>query len=446
MTEQSHERTGAPIRAYVLVAILYAGQGLPLSFLFVVLPLALNNLGLEESAIGAYIGMCMLPWILKPLWGIAVDRWPRRTVWIVLGQSFAVVSLAVGAVVSATMPASGLMIGAIAGGLGCAVQDVATDGFAIARFPRERRGAVNAAMAIGMTAGSAIGMSAGATVYGLFGVPLALTALSASTLVLTLAVASLAAGLRAPIVGAQSPISIRVLARSLVAHRSFHHGWVTMALIAATGISGALIPLFFETKCGMTEEQVGVFMTSVGIPAVFIGNLLGLRLIDRIGRRIAAIGAIIAIALVNGGMGVALLFGASPGLLGAGAYYLSVQIVEAFGAAAVLGLLMDCCIARFGGVQFATIMALGQLGGAISAWVGGVLLDATGWSVLLLLQGVLCVIPLLCVIALLRPRRGAPSDPSLEYEAAYVPAVVMPLSGEANVFCAGDSRSGMSDD
>ena len=140
-----------PIR-FAATMILYFMQGVPLGLTFLVLPawFAANGVGALE--IGAFIAFATLPWSLKPLAGLLMDRYAyrpmgRRRAWILIAQASMVAVFIALASTGATADDIALL-GVICFALNvCAIfNDVAVDGMTIDLVPLEERGAINGCM------------------------------------------------------------------------------------------------------------------------------------------------------------------------------------------------------------------------------------------------------------------------------------------------------------
>lgn len=174
--------------------LLYVTQGVPFGLAQVAIPAWLAANGASATEIGAFIGIVMLPWSLKLVNGLLMDRFcyrpmGRMRAWIIGSQA---VMIAVFLVTSALNPGASdltLLTALFFTLLLCsAFNDVAVDGMAVDLVPEEERERINAFMSGGQVVGiSASAMLAGVTLaYG----GVALTALSCALLlgVLTLMV------------------------------------------------------------------------------------------------------------------------------------------------------------------------------------------------------------------------------------------------------------------
>lgn len=140
-----------PLR-FAATMILYFMQGVPLGLTFLVFPPWFAANGASALEVGAFIGFATLPWSLKPLAGLLMDRYAyrpmgRRRAWILIAQACMVavlVALAIDGpdITEIALLATYCFILNVCG----IVNDVAVDGMTIDLVPIEERGAINGCM------------------------------------------------------------------------------------------------------------------------------------------------------------------------------------------------------------------------------------------------------------------------------------------------------------
>lgn len=153
---------------FFVVFILYVAQGLPLGLFYFALPGWQAQNGASAAAVGAVLAMTALPWSLKLVNGVIMDRWAflamgRRRPWLIVGQLGIIIGLLVMAWASPDATDAALL-GAFAFGINVAttIQDVAIDGMAVDVLSEKEF-----ARASGfMFGGQAIGISAGSAAAG----------------------------------------------------------------------------------------------------------------------------------------------------------------------------------------------------------------------------------------------------------------------------------------
>ena len=188
----------APRWRYALIVGLYAYQGVIAGFALTALPNNFSALGATTEAIGAYVAVIGLPWVLQPLWGPVVDRFGgfrmgRRRFWVVMALVAAWLALLRLTLEDAVTLASMATIGGVMmlHSVFASLIDTATDGLIIDQVPNERLGTANAATRIGFVGGISVGAALFAWLleaHGLFVAALLLLVLGAATLTLALLV------------------------------------------------------------------------------------------------------------------------------------------------------------------------------------------------------------------------------------------------------------------
>ncbi|MEE4212056.1 MAG: MFS transporter, partial [Parvularcula sp.] len=146
---------------FAAVIVLYFLQGVPLGLSLIALPAWLAEAGASPLAVGAFVGVALLPWSTKLFNGLLMDRYAfkpmgRRRGWILLSQSLMVVALVAMAILA---PSAGdlTLIAALCFVLNlCATfNDVAVDGMAVDIVPENERTAINSVMFASQAAGVA---------------------------------------------------------------------------------------------------------------------------------------------------------------------------------------------------------------------------------------------------------------------------------------------------
>lgn len=174
--------------------LMYISQGVPIGLVLTAIPAWLAANGASAGQVGFFIGTAMLPWSLKLVNGLVMDRFcyspmGRRRAWIIVSQMAMLAALIVTAILAPGPDEITLLAGlAFAFNLCGAVNDVAVDGMAVDILPEQEREKANGAMAGGQMigiSGSAI-MAGAALVAG--GVALAALLAAAVIAVLTITV------------------------------------------------------------------------------------------------------------------------------------------------------------------------------------------------------------------------------------------------------------------
>lgn len=275
--------------------LLYVTQGIPFGLALTALPAWLAANGASAAEIGSFIGVVMLPWSLKLIAGLLMDRFcfrpmGRMRAWVIGSQVMMIAVLLVAAVLNpgaSDLPLLTALVFALL--LGSAFNDVAVDGMAIDLVPDEERERINAFMSGGQVVGiSGAAMIAGAAlVYG--GVAFAALACALLVVILTVLVILLreragerflpwTAGTASPENLARGgepwlPIMGKVL-RGTLRWRTLLH-FAGLGLITSTaGLADVFGPSFSVSELGWSSEyytnysSISLFLTAMVLMAV----------------------------------------------------------------------------------------------------------------------------------------------------------------------------------
>lgn len=149
--------------------LLYITQGIPLGLVTVAIPAWLAANGASAAQVGIFIGTAMLPWSLKLVNGLLMDRFCYRPMgqmraWIIGSQVTMIATLLFIAALDPSAADIMLLAGlGFALNLCAAFNDVAVDGMAVNLVPEDEREKITAFM-IG---GQVVGISATAALAGL---------------------------------------------------------------------------------------------------------------------------------------------------------------------------------------------------------------------------------------------------------------------------------------
>lgn len=165
----------AKMRLWLMLALLYISQGLPLGIAMDALPSILKNQGASlENLI--FLPLVGLPWILKFLWASVVDnysntRFGRRRSWLVPMQSLIFLTLTLlwwlGIEQDKTLLIILLMLIA---SVASATQDIATDGLAAELFSGKDLVRANIIQVVGTMVGFFLGGAGVMILVGQFGI------------------------------------------------------------------------------------------------------------------------------------------------------------------------------------------------------------------------------------------------------------------------------------
>lgn len=154
------------IARFAAIMVLYFLQGVPWGLSAVAIPAWLAANGATPVEVGVFVATAVLPWSLKPINGILMDRFAykpmgRRRAWILAAQALMLVALIALAVLSPAATELSLLAAlCFTLNLAATLNDVAIDGMAVDLVPEEERTAVNSCMfasqSLGIAATSAI--------------------------------------------------------------------------------------------------------------------------------------------------------------------------------------------------------------------------------------------------------------------------------------------------
>ena len=381
---------------FFVVFLLYVAQGLPLGLFYFALPGWQAQNGASAAAVGAVLAMTALPWSLKLVNGVVMDRWAflamgRRRPWLIAGQLGIIIGLLLMAWASPDARDAALL-GAFAFGINVAttIQDVAIDGMAVDVLTEQEF-----ARASGfMFGGQAIGMSAGSALSGYL---LAYHGFAAATAALALLVGAI--------------LTVVLAVRERPGERLFP--WSAGAASAASVERhlGAFWPIFRNLLRAMNQQHILLFLPAMfmggaayglftGLAPLFAANVLGwgddsYASWSAQAYLMAGIGGALAFGFVAEFCGARRTFGMAHLLGTASAIALLalqpnwsvaaifITAVFAFNALTVMlgvcgsAVAMRCCVPAVAATQFSLFMATNNLGiSAASASLGA--LDAAG--------------------------------------------------------------------
>lgn len=162
---------------YFTFFYLYLMQGIPAGFALTAIANFLIGKGISSSAVGTFVSIVGLPWILQFVWGPLIDRYQysiigHRKHWVVLTQVAAfLASLTLLFVKNPVSQLSLMSLVFFTHSIFASVQDASVDAMAISLVPHEEKGRLNAFMRGGFLIGISFGAAVLAYVlheYGFF--------------------------------------------------------------------------------------------------------------------------------------------------------------------------------------------------------------------------------------------------------------------------------------
>jgi PAT family beta-lactamase induction signal transducer AmpG len=386
-----------------LFAGLYFAQGVPWGFFTVAIMLRLTTLGLGPALLAEISSIALLPWILKPLFGLLVDRVSfgrlgRRRPYILLAEAGMAVSLLAMAFAD---PTQGLFLFGILlfiHNLFAAAQDVGTDALAIDILPQNERGRANGFMSAGKFAGALVGgqgllfIANQAGWHVAYGIAIALLLVPA-LLVVRLHETDVQ---RAPIRLFHD--ILRLLSIRIVLIAAF---FAIVVDVSDYFLNPLMFPLLRQ-KLHYTEQQVATLAT-VGSTIAALSSVAGGWLSDRIGRRRTLLIGCLGVAGFN------LLFALMQNQWGNYGFLLGFTATSAVSSgivsASITALFMDLTHPKLAATHFQLAMALLNARSYWGTRVGGQLAERLPPTSMFGLAALLEIVPLV-VLFFLDPHKA----------------------------------------
>lgn len=380
------ERISGSARRRALFAFLYLSEGAPVGYLWWALPTKLRVAGMPVEQITGLTALLALPWALKMFWAPLVDglrsrRWGFSS-WIVSAQ--AVMGLTLLPLLFfdfGQVPIDTLTLLLLAHAFAAATQDVAIDGLAITSTPVEEHGQLNGWMQLGFLVGRGLFGGGILLVEDIIGARGALALLLASIWVPGWILYRLAiedTGDR----GASLRRRFREVGSGFLRMLRGPRFWAGVAFAATAGLGfesvGAVAGPYLTDR-GFDESEVGLVMGIPVVVAMASGALLGGFVSDRLGRRLSA-----GLALLALGGAIALLGIGDPstadGETSTAVRLVLVYLTIGIFTASSYALFMDLTTPAIAATEFAAFMGVTNLCESISAKSVGRLIEEHGYS------------------------------------------------------------------
>jgi hypothetical protein len=400
-------------RKLTLLSVLYFVQGLPYGFQLTALPVYLRAAGVSLTGIGLASALS-LPWVLKVLWGPAVDRYGlrgfgRRKSWIVPLQ----LALALACLGAAWVPPEGgltmLLVMVLLMNLFAATMDVAVDGLAVDLLEPSELGYGNVAQVVGYKVGILTGGGLLVWASGWLGWPglfVSMAALVALGLLVTLPFRERRAGVEVPAGPSSMGEVVRSLWRALVAPG----GGYLLLFIGSYKLGETLADAMFKPflyDAGYGREEIGLWVGTWGILFSLTGSFLG----GVLASRVRILHAVAATALLR-----ALAVGGEWWLSTVDPTPAKVIVVIAaeslFGGAittALFAYMMLRVDRKIGATHYTALATVEVAGKLAAASFSGIVADLAGYPTLFALATLLAVAFLGLLVPVYRTDRSAES-------------------------------------
>lgn len=374
-----------------LFGLIYFVQGVAMAYFRNFQKPYLDSLHISATVIGVLTTILLLPFVLKIFIGMLSDKVSlfglgHRMPYMALGLALAALAFAGAGFV---LPESNFTLFAVLiviGSFSVTLFDSTTDGLAIDATPRSEQGAVQGTM----SGGRAVGFILLSVVFGLiaprFGYRPVFLIIALSMVIPLILVFQVREPKERPAGQAFQWGAFKALGQPRFLIFAVY---AILYSIVSFGVDG-LVTYFMSREFNAPEELIGTYGALRGVGAV-VGVVAVSLLIDRLGRRQTAIGALIALSV-----GAALL-GASSGIgmiMAAGTLW---SIAWGFQETVFVVLAMDLSDKRIAASMFAIMMALSNLGTAVGEGVATSLTDSMGFRAVFwaLAAANLIVVPIL---------------------------------------------------
>jgi len=370
--------------------VLYVAQGLPIGLFYFALPSWQAQNGATAAAIGGVLALTSLPWSLKLVNGVFMDRFAflpmgRRRPWVIVAQGSIVIGLLAMAAANPDPLDAGLLGAfALAINIATSFQDVAVDGLAVDVLPAAEHGRANGFMFGGQAIGIAAGASLSGTLIAGYGLPaamLALAGLVSGILMLVLVVrerpgerllpwtkgASAATNLGRQL-GSFAAI-VRIVYTSMADQPTLMAALALFLAGATYGLMVGLLPLLGVRALGWTDDTFANWAGRANLAAGLLGVFVFGFLTESLGPRRTFMLAMVAMAIAGVTFLGLLPLAHGPALLVAAIFvFIALDNLRTVSSAA---LAMRLCVPAVAATQFSLMMAVANLGiSAASAGLG----------------------------------------------------------------------------
>lgn len=382
---------GSIFRDYLLFGLVYFVQG-ALGLTSVAMPIFLkDDLGLSVSQIATLSAIAMVPWVIKPLYGLLSDYFPIRGFH---RKPYLLVSSLLASFGWFLTAANGtywsVLIAQILAGLGIAMTDVVVDGLAVEKSTSEQKGRIQTIMW-----GS---RSFGAVITGFFGGWLLGFFSNQTIFTITGFLPLLTFGM-VFFVKENAHIAPRVGLWPLLKNtcRTYYRMrvlWLVSAFLFLWFVSPSFsTPLFFYMRdtLSFSDVMLGTLVSMVNVGAV-VGSVLFGKWLDKINQKKLFIWLI----LLNTAM--TFLFYFILGATSAFIVFLINGILSILAIIASMRLIVEVCPKGLEATTFSLVTGISNLAsGVVAVYIGGQLYDLIGYKQLILVNAIVGILPLFLI-------------------------------------------------
>ncbi len=350
---------------YLLFGAWYAMGSAISTLLTVTLADKLTKEHFSGKMLGSLMAVTALPWVLKPIWGILIDRFKTMYWWAMAASVAASFSVLVVAKVEASLPYWLIVALVLIPNILRSLQDVAVDGLSVAVSREEQRGAIQKWMRIGTIIGTLLG-GAGAMYF--------MEKNSWFTVCVTMMVISVIIGVIVPWLLATTHIhegqsatkpSWSDLGGTLKSPMIILGILLATVSIPAQQITGPLFYTWWNSP-GYSKGMVSVIFTWAPLFQI-LGAMLGGLLVKKMTKSMAVGVSLHLVALSYCAIGFKSNWSEDFAL---GLSWLT-GFSDTVYAVALFALLMDLADKKYTAMSFALFMAATNLCGLWGPWLGG---------------------------------------------------------------------------
>ncbi|WP_430462660.1 MFS transporter [Thalassolituus sp. LLYu03] len=397
---------------WIALTGLYVAQGLPHGFFGQAMPVLLREQGLDLRLIGL-LSLVAIPWALKFLWAPWLDRYSLvgheyRRSWILLMNAAAVVVLLVLSVMDISdWLALGIvwpLMLLVLLNLFIATQDIATDAMAVENLNAEERGKGNGLQVAAYRVGMIVSGGVLVSLFGSLGWSYSLWLLAGLLLL-----GSLPLWWFAPKPHTRGEGSMAHEWLDFFRQKDALLWLVLLSVYKFGDAFGTPMIRPMMSDAGVTLEQMGWLLGTVGFAAGLLGALAGGWLVGVLGRQFTLMAFLLLEAfalLAYIGVGASTTFD--------WVHLVSAVLVEhvagGMGTAALFTVMMDRCREHCAAADYALQSCVVIVTGMIAGGLSGISAHALGYDGHFLLSAVLCVLVMPLIWNMIRrgdlPARG----------------------------------------
>lgn len=357
---------------YLLFSIIYFNQGILFSITLTILPIYLLDVGYSISLSSFLVGIIMLPWSIKFIWGGIVDYFRKygRKKFIIAGGFTSSSSLLLILFVNPNEHIFLFTMLFFISVLGIVILDIAGDAWAIEASKKNEYGKVNGLMIAGVSVGRAFGLiffGYAAITFGYYYV-----FLFAGLIILFVTIFLMI------FKETRKKVKTKEKIRTILIEEFKKNNIQKMTLIAffvqlGGGILTILIPLYFKDIFNFNISQIGLFMTYLLIIST-IGSIISGILADKYGRKkiiylftSLSILFIISLALINNLLIVIIIYGIF-------------VFFSAGNLTSISAMIMDIIDHRIAATQFSIFLSVENSGFIFGNSISGSLIALIGYN------------------------------------------------------------------